>query len=186
MRDPVEIGKALAGLVRRYVARELGDLLRRLEDLERRAVEKGDKGDAGERGPEGPQGIPGRDGRDGTTGERGAPGDRGERGDKGDPGPMGPAGFGPDDFEMEIDADMRTFRWRFVRGDVVKEWTIKLPLVYDKGVYKPDQMYERGDAVTYGGSLWIAQRDTNEYPRGEESGWRLAVKKGRDGRDVGK
>ena len=41
-------------------------------------------------------------------------------------------------------------------------------------------MYERGDAVTYGGSLWIAQRDTNEYPRGEDSGWRLAVKRGRD------
>ncbi len=182
MRDPVEFGKAIAGLVRRYVARELTDFVRRLEALEQRAAEKGEKGDPGEPGPEGPQGIPGRDGRDGAIGERGAPGDRGERGEKGEPGPQGRDGFGPDDFEMELDEDMRTLRWRFVRGDVVKEWTTKLPIVYDKGVFKAGQLYERGDAVTYGGSLWIAQRDTSDHPRGEESGWRLAVKRGRDGK----
>lgn len=180
MRDPVEMGKALAALVRRYVARELVDLVRRLEAVEQRSAERGEKGDPGERGPEGPQGIPGRDGRDGGVGERGEKGEPGARGEKGDPGPQGPAGFGPDDFEMEIDEDMRTFRWRFVRGDVVKEWTVKLPIVYDRGVFKAGESYERGDAVTYGGSLWIAQRDTGEYPRGEESGWRLAVKRGRD------
>jgi len=44
MRDPVEIGKALAGLVRRYVARELDGIARRLDALEARGAEKGEPG----------------------------------------------------------------------------------------------------------------------------------------------
>lgn len=71
MRDPVEFGKAIAGLVRRYVARELSDLVRRLDALEQRPGDRGEKGDRGDCGEAGP------------VGERG---DKGEKGDRGDPG----------------------------------------------------------------------------------------------------
>ena len=36
--------------------------------------------------------------------------------------------------------------------------------------------------MTWGGSLWTAQDDTAEKPDGSKT-WRLAVKKGRDGKD---
>ena len=39
-----------------------------------------------------------------------------------------------------------------------------------------------GDGTTWGGSFWIAQGETGEKPD-TGKGWRLAVKKGRDGRD---
>jgi len=53
----------------------------------------------------------------------------------------------------------------------------------DKGVWKPGCLYRKMNIVTDGGSLWIAQRPTEEKP-GDGDGWRLAVKRGRDGRDV--
>jgi hypothetical protein len=37
--------------------------------------------------------------------------------------------------------------------------------------------------VTYQGSLWVAVRDYPSVPGRENSGWRLAVKRGRDARD---
>lgn len=37
--------------------------------------------------------------------------------------------------------------------------------------------------VSFGGSVFIAQRDTDGVPEAPESGWRLAVKRGRDGKD---
>lgn len=60
-----------------------------------------------------------------------------------------------------------------------------LPVVLDKGVYRDGNAYEHGDATTFGGSLWIAQKDAPVGKPGEpgSDGWRLAVKRGRDGRD---
>lgn len=66
-------------------------------------------------------------------------------------------------------------------GDV--ERTIKLDTVIDRGVWA-QQDYEKGDAVSYGGSLWIAQEDAPDGAPGTTKGWRLAVKKGRDGKDL--
>jgi hypothetical protein len=43
--------------------------------------------------------------------------------------------------------------------------------------------YPEASAVSYGGSLWIAMRPTDERPSTTDSGWRLAVKAGRDGRN---
>ena len=63
------------------------------------------------------------------------------------------------------------------------ERTIKLDTVLDQGVWR-DGDYEKGDAVTYGGSLWIAQVDDPKDAPGTSKDWRLAVKKGRDGRDL--
>ena len=60
---------------------------------------------------------------------------------------------------------------------------IKLDTVIDRGVWR-DGEYEKGDAVTYGGSLWIAQDSGAHGAPGTSKAWRLAVKKGRDGKDL--
>jgi hypothetical protein len=67
------------------------------------------------------------------------------------------------------------------------ERSIQMAVVLDKGVYKADANYAAGDAVTWAGSIWIAQkRDDATLPYGKPStpgsGWRLAVKAGRDAR----
>jgi hypothetical protein len=56
--------------------------------------------------------------------------------------------------------------------------------VIDRGVFKDGTEYDKGDGVTWGGSFWIAQRDTQSKPDAGNGDWRLAVKKGRDGKDA--
>lgn len=107
-------------------------------------------------------------GKDGRDGERGAP---------------GKDGLGWDDLEEELADDGRTIIRRYRRGDEVKEFRHALAVVLDRGVYRDGATYARGDAVSFGGSLWIAQADDVTEKPGPGPGWRLAVKKGRDGRD---
>jgi hypothetical protein len=66
------------------------------------------------------------------------------------------------------------------------ERSFAMAVVLDKGVYKPDATYAPGDAVTWGGSIWIAQKHEGAYskPGTAGSGWRLSVKAGRDGRGL--
>jgi len=52
----------------------------------------------------------------------------------------------------------------------------------DRGVHKAGGKYHQGDAVSYAGSLWIAQRATSESPGSGHPDWRLAVKRGNDGK----
>lgn len=63
-----------------------------------------------------------------------------------------------------------------------KSHTIRLDTVIDQGVWK-EGSYQKGDGVSFGGSFWIAQEDTADAPSASKA-WRLAVKKGRDGRDL--
>lgn len=81
--------------------------------------------------------------------------------------------------DIEIKQDGRHVTIKL--GDV--ERTIKLDAVIYQGVWT-DKEFEKGDAVTYGGSLWIAQEDQPEGAPGTTKSWRLAVKKGRDGKDL--
>lgn len=69
---------------------------------------------------------------------------------------------------------------RFARGDQVKD--VHVPCLVDRGVYRPDVSYVKGDGATFGGSFWIAHREAPGKPGESESGWRLAVKKGADGK----
>lgn len=97
------------------------------------------------------------------------------------PGPQGPAGtdgFGFDDLDL-VETEQGVML-RFTRGDVVKDF--RLPIVTDRGVFKEGVEYHKGDGVTWGGSFWIAQCDAGDKPD-TGKGWRLAVKKGRDGKD---
>lgn len=59
-----------------------------------------------------------------------------------------------------------------------------IPAMIYKGVFKPDALYEHGDTVTWGGSLWHAGEEPAGKPGEPTSkGWTLAAKRGRDGQD---
>lgn len=90
----------------------------------------------------------------------------------------GADGVGFDDLDL-VETEAGVFL-RCVRGETVKEW--RLPIVIDRGVFKEGQTYRKGDGVTWGGSFWIAQDETAEKPDSSK-GWRLSVKRGRDGKD---
>jgi hypothetical protein len=51
------------------------------------------------------------------------------------------------------------------------------------GVWQAANAYSRGSLVTHRGSMWHANADTSREP-GEGKDWTLAVKSGRDGKDV--
>jgi collagen type III alpha len=161
--------------------------------------EKGEKGDPGERGSDGRDGADGAGGQDGkdAAGIVEALKDSGElvltlqdgrlvrTGIRdGKKGKDGRDGFGFDDMDVAVLDDDRTIELSFRRGGEEKVFTLKWPTMIDRGVYKAGEQYEAGDAVTWGGSLWTAQRATSAKPDTADSGWRLAVKKGRDGKDA--
>lgn len=99
----------------------------------------------------------------------------------GNDGKPGADGLGFDDLSIEYDGE-KTVTLKFVRGDQSKEFPLVLPIVIDRGVFSEGKTYEPGDGVTWAGSFWIAQENTTEKPDSAK-GWRLAVKKGRDGKD---
>jgi hypothetical protein len=96
-------------------------------------------------------------------------------------GEDGKDGLGFDDLDATFDGE-KTVTLKFSKGERVKEFAFAMPVVIDRGVFKEGQAYKAGDGVTWGGSFWIAQEDTEAKPDSGK-GWRLAVKKGRDGRD---
>lgn len=60
-----------------------------------------------------------------------------------------------------------------------------MPVVIDKGVFREGADYAKGDGVTWAGSFYIAQKDKPAGKPGESDDFRLAVKRGRDGKDGG-
>lgn len=93
--------------------------------------------------------------------------------------------FTLDDFDI-VPIDERSIKLCFHRGEVMHSFELSFPVVLDRGVWSDGKAYEQGDAVTWAGSLWIAQRATPGKPDTADGGWRLAVKRGRDGKDAGK
>ena len=127
--------------------------------------------------PKAKDGEPGRDGRDGQPG---IPGAAGENGADGVNGRDGTDGLSLDDLEVEMKGRTLAFRLKGGDREVFREF--RLPILKDAGVYDSGKGYEEGDCVSYGGSLFIAQRDTNDAPGGKSGDWRLAVKRGKDGK----
>lgn len=89
-----------------------------------------------------------------------------------------------DGFDIELAEDGRTVVVRMQAGEAKIEKSVKIASVLDRGVFAKEAAYERGDGVSYGGCLWIAQKDAPEGVPGGSNDWRLAVKKGRDGKDL--
>lgn len=157
----------------------------------------------------------GKDGRDGVDGKDGLPGERGEKGEcgvgvagafierdgslavtlsngevknlgqvcgkDGAAGQDGKDGIGFDDLDLVEEPSGLSLK--FIKGDIVKSFP--LPVVIDRGVFRDGQTYQKGSGVTWGGRYWIAQETTSDKPDGGKS-WRLAVNKGRDGKDAKK
>lgn len=58
-----------------------------------------------------------------------------------------------------------------------------MPITKYCGVYKAGTEYERGDFVTFAGSVWHCDESTSEKPGTGSNNWTLSVKRGADGRD---
>lgn len=144
---------------------------------------RGDSGSPGEKGQIGEQGLkgePGRDGRDGSPGRDGKDGAPGLNGKDGSDGINGKDGLGFDDIHVEHDGE-RGFKFAFIRGDQRKEFgAFTIPSVIYRGVWKEGE-YKKGDAVTWAGSMFVAEGDTSTKPEAKDSAWRLSVKRGKDG-----
>jgi integrin beta 3 len=145
--------------------------------------EIGEKGERGEVGPQGTIGPAGLDGRDGLPGPKGEPGRN-----------ASDLTLLQEQIEQRVERTIertiaailvttpdggRTLHWKI--GDAVHE--IKTAIVLDAGAWKEGVSYVPGDAVTWGGSLFIAQTATTAKPEDKSGDWRLAVKRGHDGRD---
>lgn len=152
---------------------------------------QGEKGLPGERGPAGAIGEKGLDGRDGRDGLPGVPGPMGEKGmdglhgkdglngKDGADGLHGKDGLGFDDLSVPFD-EATGYRLRFARGDEVKEFQIATP--WYAGVWQYGRVYPKAAEVTAKGAMWYAERDAPGKPGDPDSGWRLCVKAGQDGK----
>lgn len=183
-------------------ARTSDDVIRQIVDEACRAViaeiPLPQDGKDGAPGADGKDGEPGRDGLDVKDLFRGEGGILvatmsdgrvkelgqfvGKDGENGVPGNDGADGVGFDDLSVDYDGE-KTVTLRFTKGENIKEFPLVLPVVIDRGVFSEGKTYSPGDGVTWGGSFWIAQEETGEKPD-TAKGWRLAVKKGRDGKDA--
>lgn len=200
MLELADIADVVAGAVRDATA----PLLARIEQLEAREIpapaqgeagpqgERGEKGEAGERGEAGAAGADGvgladalidNDGHlvltmsDGRTkslcrvvGQDGAPGKDG-------------ATFTLDDFAVEA-IDERTIRLAFTQGGECHSFELEFPVLIGRGVWREGEAYARGDVTLWGGSAWEAVEPKGLKPDAPDSGWRLFVKRGRDGKSV--
>jgi hypothetical protein len=88
-----------------------------------------------------------------------------------------------DGFDAQVANDDRTIELAFGSGEQRQVASFKWPVVIYRGTFKSGQRYEAGDMVTHEGSGWIAQRATNAKPGTPNSGFQLAIKRGRDGKD---
>jgi hypothetical protein len=104
-------------------------------------------------------------------------------GKDGTPGKDGRDGFSLEEFDATLMDDGRTVLLAFERGDQSFKVELGFPVMLYRGVYKDGEKYERGDTVTWGGSLWHCDGETADKPGEGAKSWTLCAKKGRDGRD---
>jgi integrin beta 3 len=196
------LAKAVVPFVREAVAEALYSITARLADLEA-LVEKRNAGPPGPPGPAGELGTPGADGPPGPKGNRGEAGQQGpagpagpggSRGEKGDPGRDGRDAANLavlfKHIEEKIAAGLAAISFTSADGgrtlnaalDGNNCGEIKTGIPLDAGVWSEGRAYVAGDSVSHGGSMFIAQKATSEKP-GKSDDWRLAVKRGADGRD---
>lgn len=90
--------------------------------------------------------------------------------------------FTLDDFDIE-QTDERTLEFKFLRGDTMHTFELEFPVPIFREAFKEGRTYSKGDMVVWGGSLWAATKDTDAKPDSPDSGWMIAARKGRDGKD---
>jgi len=67
--------------------------------------------------------------------------------------------------------------------DEVKDLKRALEQRSYKGLYEHGVEYRQHNSVTHAGSFWIARKDTMSMP-GTDDSWVLAVRRGKDGKDL--
>src|SRR5207245_2489124 len=119
------------------------------------------QGPRGPRGKRGLQGTPGQTGATGAAGPQGLPGPAGATGATGPQGPVGPRGLqGP-------------------KGDTGATGPAGLTW---KGAWSSSVQYHATDAVSYGGSSWIAlAANLNSAPAAGNAAWSLLAQQGAAG-----
>lgn len=100
-------------------------------------------------------------------------------------GEPGRDGLGFDDLNVEQIGE-RTVRFLLTRGPDTAEFDLTLPVPIYRGVFKESAAYEAGDMATWAGSLWHCNEPKGLKPGEADSGWQLAAKAGRPGKDAGK
>jgi hypothetical protein len=124
--------------------------------------------------------IVGRDGKDGIDGKDGAPGEKGADGIN---GKDGKDGLGFEDMAVDYDGE-RTLHLSWEKDGTRKEHSLRFGVPLYRGTFASGADYEKGDCVTWGGSIWISQVDAPEGNPSEASkDWKLAVKRGRNGKE---
>jgi hypothetical protein len=201
------LAKGMAPVVLELINNAVAPFAARLAELEARPSAPegppgppGSPGVAGEQGPQGLPGPMGERGQQGPAGERGPPGTQGQLGDRGEKGEPGRDGRDAADLTLlrsyiveQVAAEVSDI---FAKGSMTspdfgrtwnaafggKDHEIKTGIPLDAGVWTEERGYVAGDTVSHGGSLFIAQIATTAKP-GKSDDWRLAVKRGADGRD---
>jgi len=99
----------------------------------------------------------------------------------GAPGPPGRDGT-LENLKVAFDGE-RVVSFVHKDGTPLEGGIIRFPNVLDRGVYKAGTSYQQGDSVTFGGSVFIAQRDTlgSEKPEDASGAFRLSIKRGQNG-----
>lgn len=103
-------------------------------------------------------------------------------GKDGEPGEDGKDGFSLEDFDATLMDDGRTVLLSFAQGERSFKVELGFPVMVYRGVYR-EGAYSAGDTVTWGGSLWHCDGDTDEKPGEGSRFWTLCAKRGRDGKD---
>lgn len=193
--DMKALAGELVGIVKTYTASAVKSLSERLDGIDQKIAAI----------PHGPKGDDGRDGEDGkslTIADiqpaldvaianhlldfekrlQGAFSRAVEAIQKPQDGKDGNDGLGFDDLSIEQKSP-RLVCLKFMRGDQVKEFEVRIPAMIYRGVFKEGEAYEQGDTVTWSGSLWHAKELTRDKP-GTEA-WQLAAKRGQDGKNFG-
>jgi len=150
-----DIEKLLDGVISKHVL----DLERRTNDMVQKAIDRLPQPKDGKDGEDGVDGTPGADGKDGAD------------------------GFGFDDLSV-VQLDEKRLQIVFTQGEHRKEFVVDMPILIDRGVYQQGATYTKGDGVTYAGSFWIAQENRPNQKPGTGKEWRLAVKRGRDAKEL--
>lgn len=193
--EPGPAGEVDMDLVRELIVSAVGAGMASLPPAER--GEKGEPGQDGLPGENGSDGAPGEPGRDGVgladalidkdghlvlTMTDGRTKNLGPvHGKDGAPGKDGSDGLGFEHMNVE-QVNERTLSFMFRRDAEEAEVSVTFPVPIYRGIFKEGTAYERGDMVTWAGSLWHCDKDTGAKPGTED--WALAAKKGRDGKDV--
>jgi hypothetical protein len=83
--------------------------------------------------------------------------------------------------KVELADDERTLVITLAAEGKSFEHRLKLSHMIYREVWSKDADYEKGDCVTYGGSIWVCiGPNKSSRPGGSNVHWRLAVKRGRD------